>query len=176
MKQSTRNVLLPVLMLIVAYEWLVSFVNKLVVPDYYKNLQQQMSQSISGIQFHPYANLMKNVGVPNVHLFGILVPLGEVFVGVSFVALAVQMFRTHHIRRGWAVLGLIASVVAAFMSLNYALMGGDTLFVNAANAFQEGISVDWLLFLIEVCFAFGFYSTVRHSRTRLEAEVEDNAA
>lgn len=177
MKQSTRNVLLPVLMLIVAYEWLVSFVNKLVAPNYYKNLHQQMSQSISGIQVHPYANLLKSVGLPNVHLFGILVPLGEVFVGASFVALSVQMFRTHHIKRGWAILGFVASVAAAFMSLNYAIMGGDTLFVSAANAFQEGISVDWLLFLVEVCFAFGFYSTVRHTKTPLKAEkIEHKAA
>lgn len=32
------------------------------------------------------------------------------------------------------------------MSLNYAILDGDTLFVDSANAYQEGISSDWVVF------------------------------
>ena len=84
--------------------------------------------------------------------------------GITFVIIAIQKLRGK-ISRTVSWFGFFASIVAAFMSLNYALLGGDTLFVNPANAFQEGISIDWVLFLIEVTLAVYFESLLRQQKS-----------
>lgn len=55
----------PVLSLILAYDWLISFLNNLITKNYCQNLREQLSQSISGVQLHFYAGLLKHVGVPH---------------------------------------------------------------------------------------------------------------
>jgi thiosulfate dehydrogenase [quinone] large subunit len=157
MENNTKHPLvIPVLLLIIAYEWLIASVDKLLTKNYLGNMHKQMVQSVPDIQFHPYASLFKNVGIPQSHLFGILVLLGELAVGLTFAIIAIQLLRGK-MRSVLAKCGFVASIIAAFMNFNYALLGGDTLFVNPANAFQESISVDWILFLFEVTFAFFFY-------------------
>jgi thiosulfate dehydrogenase [quinone] large subunit len=159
-KKSAQSLVIPVLLFILAYEWLISAVNKMVTKNYYGSLHQQMSQSVSGVQFQPYVGLLKNIGLPQYHLFGTLVLLAEVFVGFTFIVIGIRKLQgksTQILRR----FGMIASIVAAFMSLNYALLGGDTLFIDPANAFQEGISIDWILFFIEVTLVFYFYHAAK---------------
>lgn len=161
----TQKFVIPMLLLILAYEWLVSFANKVFTKNYYQNLHNQLSQAISGVQLHFYASLLKHVGIPQYRLFGSLVLIGEAFVGLAFVIVAICVFRG--ISNGTiSKLGAFASIIAAFMSLNYAILGGDTLFVDPANAFQEGISIDWVLFLVEVTFAIYFYSMTTGVRSR----------
>jgi thiosulfate dehydrogenase [quinone] large subunit len=173
-KKPAQGYIIPILMLIIAYEWIISSINKLVTKNYYANLHQQLIQSLSGIQVHPYAYLVKTVGLENYKFIGTLVVLGEIFVGVTFVILAVRKFQGRVSRvEGW--FGFIASILAAFMSLNYALLGGDTLFVDPANAFQEGISIDWVLFLQEVTFALHFYRLVIHGSKVQETTVQRDA-
>lgn len=134
-----------------------------------------MSQAISGVQLHFCASLLKHVGVPQYRLFGgSLVLTGEAFVALVFVIVAICAFRG--ISNGAiSKLGAFASIIAAFMSLNYAILGRDTLFVDPANAFQEGISIDWVLFLVEVTLAIYFYSMATGFRYR-KFEDENEAA
>jgi thiosulfate dehydrogenase (quinone) large subunit len=155
-KKSAQSFVIPVLLFILAYEWIISSVNKMVTKNYYTNLHQQMMQSVSGVQFKPYVNLLKNVGLPQYHLFGTVVLIAELFVGLAFVIIGIRKLQGRS-TRVLGKLGMVASIVSALMSLNYALLGGDTLLVDPANAFQEGISIDWVLFLIEVTFVFYFY-------------------
>ena len=176
MKNHTmQRPVVPVLSLILAYEWLISFLNKLVTKNYYQNLRDQLSQSISGVQLHFYAGLLKHIGVPHYRLFGSLVLVGEAFVGIMFLILAIYGFRGK-LNGTVGKLGALAALIAAFMSLNYAILGGDTLFVDSANAFQEGISIDWLMFLIELTFAFYFYSISTHRRRQTKMEDDEEVA
>jgi thiosulfate dehydrogenase (quinone) large subunit len=161
-KKSAQSLVVPVLLFILAYEWIISSINKMATKNYYENLHQQMAQSVSGVQFQPYASLLKNIGLPHYHLFGTLVLLAELFVGLTFVVIGIRKLQGKS-TRVVGRFGIIASIVAAFMSLNYALLGGDTLFVDPANAFQEGISIDWILFLIEVTLVFYFYHVANQS-------------
>jgi thiosulfate dehydrogenase (quinone) large subunit len=156
-KKSAQYFIIPVLLFILAYEWLISSVDKLLTKNYYQNLHEQLTQSVSGIQVHAYAVLLKNVGLPQYHLVGTMVLIAELFVGLTFAMIAILKLQGK-LTRIVGRFGTIASIMAAFMSFNYALLGGDTLFVDPANAFQEGISIDWLMFFIEVTFAFYFYS------------------
>ncbi|MED1203649.1 hypothetical protein [Heyndrickxia acidicola] len=163
MEYKTRHPLvIPVLLLIIAYEWLIASVDKLLTKNYLENMHKQMVQSVSGIQFHPYASLFKSVGIPQSQLIGTLVLIGELVVGLTFAIVAIQIFRGK-MSSALAKCGFAAAIIAAFMSINYALLGGDTLFVDPSNAFQESISVDWILFLFEVTFAFFFYSVSKRS-------------
>jgi thiosulfate dehydrogenase [quinone] large subunit len=159
---AKHPLVIPVILLIIAYEWLIASVDKLLTKNYLGNMHKQMVQSVPDIQFHPYASLFKNVGIPQSHVFGILVLLGELVVGLTFLIMAIQLIRGK-MSSALAKCGFVASIIAAFMNLNYALLGGDTLFIDPANAFQESISVDWILFLFEVTFAFFFYSSSRRS-------------
>ncbi|NRD79948.1 hypothetical protein HPT25_21670 [Bacillus sp. BRMEA1] len=156
-KKVTSQLILPILLLIIAYQWLIAFINKVVNKDFFNQLPKQMKDAISSITFQPYATILKNVGIPNSHLFGILVMSGELFVGVIFLLYAIQKLMRKN-NRLLAKLGLLATIVGAFMSLNYAIMGGDTLFVDPGNAFQEAISVDWFMFLMEITLVIYFYA------------------
>jgi lipid-A-disaccharide synthase-like uncharacterized protein len=163
-KKVTSQLVLPLLLLVIAYQWLIAFFNKVVTKNYFNALHKQMKDSVSDITFHPYATLFKNVGIPHFHLFGTLVMLGELFVGVVFLLYAIQkLIKKNH--KVIAKLGLVATVVGAFMNLNYALLGGDTLFVSSDNAFQEAISVDWFMFLMQTILIVYFY-TVSSRKTK----------
>jgi len=155
--KTTQKFIIPVLLLIIAYEWLIASADKLLTKNYLENMHKQMVQSVSDIHFQPYAHLFKSVGIPHYHLIGILVLLAELFVGLTFAIIAIRKLQG----KSSVVIGkigMIATIIAAFMNLNYAILGGDTLFVDPANAFSESISIDWIMFLIEVMMAFYFYS------------------
>ncbi|MCM2535255.1 hypothetical protein NDK43_26475 [Neobacillus pocheonensis] len=156
-KKITSQLVLPLLLLVIAYQWLIAFFNKVVTKNYFNELHKQMKDSVSGITFHPYATLFKNVGIPNFHLFGTLVMLGELFVGVIFLLYAIQKMMGKN-NKVIAKLGFVATIIGAFMNLNYAILGGDTLFVNPDNAFQEAISVDWFMFLMQIILIVYFYN------------------
>lgn len=171
-KKMTSQLVLPLLLLVIAYQWIIAFFNKVVTKNYFNELQKQMKDSVSNITFHPYATLLKNVGIPNYHLFGVLVMLGELFVGVIFLLYAIQkLMKKNSILL--AKLGFIATIIGAFMNLNYALLGGDTLFVDPGNAFQEAISVDWFMFLMQITLVIYFYalSFKRNEKTELNNQV-----
>ena len=82
-------------------------------------------------------------------------PLGELLVGVGMFAGAALWLSGRLTASRWARplhLAVIAALLGGIlMSLNYALMGGDTLpWINPANPFNEGISIDSLLALIGI--------------------------
>lgn len=156
-KKITSQLILPLLLLVISYQWIIAFFNKVITKNYFSELHKQMKDSISDITFQPYATLFKNVGIPHPHLFGTLVMLGELFVGVIFLLYAIQKLMGIDSKL-FAKLGLVATILGAFMNLNYALLGGDTLFVNADNAFQEAISVDWFMFLMQITLVIYFYA------------------
>lgn len=172
-KKITSQLVLPLLILVIAYQWLIAFFNKVVTKNYFNELHKQLKDSLSSITFHPYATLFKNVGIPHFHLFGTLVMLGELFVGAIFLLYAIQKLMGKN-NKVIALLGLIATVIGAFMNLNYALLGGDTLFVDSGNAFQEAISVDWFMFLMQIILIVYFY-TVSFKRNEKE-ELNNQAA
>ena len=153
----TSRFLVPVLLLILAYEWILATINKVLTKNYVENFHKAMTSSVGDVTLHPYASLVKNVGLPQFHLLAYLVPLGELFVGVVFAIYAILKIQ-EKANSGIARIAFVAAIIGAFMNLNYALLGGDTLFVDPANAFAESISIDWIMCLVEITFAIYFYS------------------
>jgi thiosulfate dehydrogenase (quinone) large subunit len=175
MNKTSRDYILPVLTLVVAYEWLISSIDKMLTKNYVSAFRSQLSQGVSDIHIHPYANLVKSIGIPQYHLLSIVVVIAELFVALSFIFYAVHKFMGKN-NKGICRTTFIASIAAAFMSLNYAILGGDTLFTDPANAFQEGISIDWIFFLIETTLAFYFYSQIKRINSNENEERMEKAA
>lgn len=162
-KKTAQDFAIPIIVLIIAYEWLISSIDKILTKNYISAFHKQLAQGISDITVHPYATLVKSVGLPLSNTLSILVLSSELFVAVIFILFAIRSL-TGKAGKVMGIFAFIASIFAAFMSLNYAILGGDSLLADPANAFQEGISIDWMFFLIETTLAFYFFSILKQKK------------
>ena len=169
MKKHSHGFVIPVILLIVAYEWVIASVDKLMTKNYIGSFHKQLSDGISDVQWQWYAHLVKSVGLPMSNVLAVLVLAAELFVGISFLVIAIRKLQGAN-KKGMYVCGLITSIIGAFMNMNYAILGGDTLFVDPANAFQESISIDWILCLVEVTLAVQSYSLMKKTQEVTEKE------
>jgi len=137
----------------IGYEWLVSGLNKVLSPDFSSGLAHQLQVKMQGNPNGWYATLANSLMIPHARLCAFLAESGEVLVGLGmFVGAALWVSGRLQAGR-WArrlSLGVsLALVGGVLMSANYAVMAGDTLpGLNAANAFNEGISLDSLLTIV----------------------------
>lgn len=141
--------------LILAYEWLVSGFNKILGGNFISNFHQQCLASIPHMQYGFYAELMKQYCLPHCTLMASLVETGELATGLGFIFLSLLLWR----RPKTPILlklGPIVSLVGAFMTLNFFFYQGGSIFINPSDPFDEGISLDLLMVLIQVAVA-AFY-------------------
>jgi thiosulfate dehydrogenase (quinone) large subunit len=130
--------------LVLAYEWLSSGLTKLVRGDFPSGLAAELHDaSTTGT----YAAFLQHVVIPHAALFAWSIQLGEVGVGVLFVAAALT---------GRPLFVGIAAAAGAFMTLNFGLAAGDHFFrVIAADSFDEGVPLDvlatWLQLALVLC-------------------------
>ncbi|MFD1675322.1 hypothetical protein [Alicyclobacillus fodiniaquatilis] len=155
-----KRVFTPVLIFLLAYEWLVSGFDKLLSGNFVPQLMRQLSSSLSGMQYHFYENILKNDIIPHAVVFGVLVEVGEICVGVAFVLLGVALIRDR-INTAIIQLGIWTSIIAAFMALNFFLWQGGSMFLNLGDPFDEGITIDFMLVLIQLWMAVFFFSIRR---------------
>jgi thiosulfate dehydrogenase [quinone] large subunit len=139
--------------LVLAYEWLVSGINKLINPNFTVQLASTLRQSIDGNPYSWYVGFLRQVVLPHASLFGVLTELGELAIGVTLMVGVVLWLRlpdsriTHLVGRAAS----LALAGAAFLSLNYFFQGGSPLpWVDPANAFNEGVDIDILIPLLAV--------------------------
>jgi thiosulfate dehydrogenase [quinone] large subunit len=139
----------------IGYEWLLSGLNKLLSPDFSTGLAHELQSDLDGNPNSWYVSLAKTVFIPNAHLLAPLVELGELLVGGGlFVGAFLWLSGRFPVAR-WARLlnlGVIMALLGGIlMSVNYAVMGGDTLpGINPGNPFNEGLSIDSLLAMIGI--------------------------
>lgn len=160
-----KRVLIPVLLLCLAYEWLVSGFDKLISGIFVQQLKGQLLSSLSDMQYQFYGHVVKNVIAPHAAVFAVLVEVGELCAGVGFVILAVALFRDR-ITTAIIHLGIWTSIVASFMALNFFLWQGGSVSLNPGDPFDEGITIDFMLVLIQVCIAV-FLICVRRRYARV---------
>ncbi|HXT34969.1 MAG TPA: hypothetical protein VN837_05275 [Chloroflexota bacterium] len=137
----------------IGYEWLVSGLNKVLSPDFSSGLAHQLQTSLQGNPNGWYVALANSLMIPHARLCALLAEGGEVLVGLGmFVGAALWISGTLQVSRWTRRLNLgviLALVGGVLMSANYAVLGGDTLpGINAANPFNEGLSIDSLLTII----------------------------
>jgi thiosulfate dehydrogenase [quinone] large subunit len=137
----------------IGFEWLVSGLNKVLSPDFSSGLAHQLQMSLQGNPNGWYVTLANSLMIPHARLCALLAEGGEVLVGLGMFAGA-ALWISGRLQAGrWArrlSLGVILALVGGIlMSANYAVMAGNTLpGLNAANAFNEGVSLDSLLTII----------------------------
>jgi thiosulfate dehydrogenase [quinone] large subunit len=137
----------------IGYEWLLSGLNKVLSTNFSSSLAHELQTSLQGNPNTWYASVTSAVVMPHAQLFAALVEVGELLVAAGmFAGAALWVGGRAAASRGARLLNLgviVALLGGILMSANYALMGGDTLpGINAANPFNEGVSIDSLLTII----------------------------
>ena len=140
----------------IGYEWLLSGLNKLLSANFSTGLAHALQSSLDGNPNGWYVALAKSLFIPHAQVLAPLVELGELLVaGGLFIGAFLWVSGRFPVAR-WARilnLGVIMALLGGIlMSINYAVMGGDTLpGINPANPFNEGLSIDSLLAMIGIC-------------------------
>jgi thiosulfate dehydrogenase [quinone] large subunit len=146
---------LAAIYLLLAYEWLISGINKIVSSEFRSGLAGELQEAVDGNPDRHYAHFLTGFAIPNATTLAPIVAWGEVLVGVSLIAGAVRWAagaRLDRRQRFWIDSALIVGLLgAALMTANYYLMdGGGIPWIDAKNAFDEGISIDALLTFVSV--------------------------
>jgi uncharacterized membrane protein YphA (DoxX/SURF4 family) len=160
------------------YEWFMSGLAKALSGDFISGIGDQLtdtSKDLSGF----YKSFLDGTVIPNAQLFGYLVMIGELAIGILLIALAaVWWFRWSRlsITGQSVVLGLIvlAGVFAIFMNVNFHLANGGTHpWFIAADPFDEGVDLDSVMPLIQLAIsgvAFVILRQVRAARPASSSE------
>jgi thiosulfate dehydrogenase [quinone] large subunit len=139
----------------IGYEWLLSGLNKVLSPTFVSGLAATLRDSLQGNPNRWYASPADSLIIPHARVFALLAEGGEIVVALGMFAGAILWVSGRVRESRWArqlSLGVILALLGGIvMSLNYAVMGGDTLpGINAGNPFNEGLSIDSLLAMIGI--------------------------
>ena len=139
----------------IGFEWLLSGLNKALSPNFVSGLASELRTNLQGNPNRWYASLANSLIIPQARFFALIAEGGELLVALGmFVGAALwlsgRVQASQQARR--LNLGVMLALVGgALMSANYAVMNGDTLpGINAAKAFNEGLSIDSLLTMISL--------------------------
>jgi thiosulfate dehydrogenase (quinone) large subunit len=142
---------LCVVQAILAYEWLVSGLDKLLDHGFSGQLSALLSQGTQGAADSLYGGVIAHLVLPNHTLIALLTPWTETSIGSIMVLGAVlwMVYPRARITNFVAGVACLALFTAATLDLNYYLLGGGGLpWINPANATQPGVNVDVMLLLI----------------------------
>ncbi|HET7580781.1 MAG TPA: hypothetical protein VFK33_16000 [Bacillales bacterium] len=160
--KASRNAMMWIL-LFFGYEWLVSGLNKLIhSEDFIGEFQNEVSEAIrGGTPFSFYGDFLNSIVIPNAEGFAVFILAGELFTGGVFILIGILGLAKVSLT-GWvAGLGEAASIVSAFLSINIFLYVGGAYFIGQADPFDEGITLDLLMFLVQLAMIGYFASRIR---------------
>lgn len=166
-----RRYFFPMVLFILAYQWLVSGLDKVINGTFVSGFHHQLVAALSGpMQYKFYASVLQLVVLPNSTLFAWLVECGELIVGAAFVVLGVMVVTRQSDRR-IRILGIVAGLVSAFMTLNFFFYQGGSFFLSASNPFDEGIPVTLMMVFIQLAVAGRFWTPRRRAREGVDMRV-----
>jgi len=145
--------LLYVMQLILAYEWLLSGLDKVANPTFGAQLPTVLRGSTIVNRYGWYSTLLKDVVLPHASLLAPMVELAELAIGSVLIASA-DLWMWQPLARltryvGWAA--CLALVGAVVLSLNYSFQQGTPLpWIDAAQAFSPGMGIDMLIALLSL--------------------------
>jgi uncharacterized membrane protein YphA (DoxX/SURF4 family) len=150
-------VTLLVVQIIVGYEWLASGTTKVASGTFVSGLAGDLkSTSDSAPGF--YKDFLHGTVIPNARAFAVLIEIGEVFVGLAFIAGAiVWLTRWARLSDRYRVslLGvtMLAALAGTFMAINFHLAnGGNHPWLIPADGFNETIDVDAVLVFMQAAY------------------------
>jgi len=143
--------------LIVGYEWFNSGLTKIIRGGFPGGLASEMSdraKSASGW----YRSFLDGSIIPHAAVFGYLIEIGELLVGIALIAAAlVWLFRWDKLPDAGKVAVLLATVLASlggiFMAVNFHLANGGTHpWLIPKSGFDESVDLDALLPAVQLVF------------------------
>ncbi len=173
-RRTRLPIYLAVVQIVLAYEWLVSGIDKLVVAHFTVHEQTALHQSIRGNPYPWYAWVIQHILLPYRSLLVALVPFAEAIIGILLLLGAILWVLTprHRITEYAAWTASVALVAAAFLELNYFFQGGTPLpWIDPRNAYTPGVDIDIVLPLISLVLAAANVDALRGASKWIKANV-----
>jgi len=144
---------LAAIYLLLAYEWLLSGLAKVVSADFRSGLAVDLRQAMPDNPNRWYVHALARLVLPHARAVAAVVETGELAVALGLALGALLWLRGDRLPAAWAWLiqgGVVGALLgSAFMTANYYLLAGKTLpWVDAGAPFDEGLSLDGLLTLV----------------------------
>jgi len=144
---------LATVLLLMAYEWLLSGLDKILSGGFAGGLAPNLRAALKDNPNRWYVHFVTRVIVPNAHATAVLIEAGEILVALGLIAGAAWWLIGARLPASWALAlrlgGVGALIGSALMTANYYLLAGNTLpWLNTVNPFNEGLSIDGLLTLV----------------------------
>ena len=152
--KSRALVGLLVVQIIVGFEFFWTVLVKLVRGGFVSGLSADLQDRVQAAPGW-YRSLADSVIIPNASLFGYLIIIGELFVGITLIATAiVWLVRWESLslsaRRTLVGLIVLAAAAALAMNLNYHIANGATNpWQLPAEVFDEGVDINTVFSLID---------------------------
>jgi thiosulfate dehydrogenase [quinone] large subunit len=154
--------------LILAYEWLLSGIDKVADPNFGAQLPATLRGSTLVNPYGWYSSLLKQIVLPNVSLVAPLVELGELAIGVILIVSgALWLWRPR--ARMTLYAGYLACLTlfgALLLSLNYSFQQGTPLpWINGNQALSPGVGIDMLIALLSIPLLAANILAIRRRRS-----------
>jgi thiosulfate dehydrogenase [quinone] large subunit len=140
---------------VIAWEWLVSGVNKVLAGNFPQGLADTLDEGIHNNPNGWYVSILQGVVLPHSVAFGYLIEAAELFIGIAlFIGVIVLIgpvrrrgMPEYRLAVGEVAGAMLAALLCAFLCVNFHFFMGDGIFpwFNPANAFDEGITLDTLM-------------------------------
>jgi thiosulfate dehydrogenase (quinone) large subunit len=140
---------------VIAWEWLVSGVNKLLAGNFPQGLADTLNEGIDNNPNGWYVSILQGVVLPHSVAFGYLIEATELFIGIAlFIGVVVLIgpvrrrgMPQYRLAVGEVAAAMLAALLCAFLCVNFHFFMGDGIFpwFDPANAFDEGITLDTLM-------------------------------
>ncbi|HEX8917908.1 MAG TPA: hypothetical protein VF898_05370 [Chloroflexota bacterium] len=150
-----------VLQIVLAYEWLVSGLDKIGNTHFDNQLVSLLQQSTQGNRYGWYVSLVHQIVLPNHTLFALLDQGSEIAIGIALLlGGGLGLLRPQaRITVDAALAASAALLGSTFLALNYFVQGNTLIpWINPANAFVPGVDINsfvavisLVLFVANVC-------------------------
>ena len=147
-----------VMEMIIGYEWFMSGLTKVARGDFTSGLADELAEKAEGA-YAWYASFLDTVVIPNATIFGYLIEIAEILIGVAFiVGPLLWLFARQRVpERLWAPMFLLTAVAAIggiFMAINFHLLNGYSHpWLIPADSFDEGVDFDTFLAVMNLVIA-----------------------
>ncbi len=158
--------------LFVGYEWFMSGVTKIVRGGFPSGLGDELADKSTGAA-HWYKSFLEGSIIPNATVFGYLIEIGELLVGIALIAAALLwLLRWERLPRGGRLTVLATTVSASlagiFMAVNFHLANGAPHpWLIPTDGFDEGVDLDSLLPMVQlvlIAVSVGYWRSLRSTK------------
>lgn len=151
---------------IVAYQWLLSGLNKLLNTGFSTRLPVLVEQSVQSNPYSWYVSLIRNMVLPHSMQYASLLAWTETAVGAVLLlgALLWVMQPRSALTAFAARLGCLALAAAALINLNgYLLAGSRVPWIDPAHAYGQSVPFDALMALVALALLGAHLDVLRRS-------------